>query len=112
VAYISDHQQPTDGSFSVSPRVMELCEGADVLIHDAQYTPSEFAHKADWGHCTVEYALAVAHQSGVRKLVLFHHDPGRDDDAVDRILEGARAIAEPCGLEVFAAGEGLTINLS
>jgi ribonuclease BN (tRNA processing enzyme) len=112
VAYISDHQQPRDGSFTVSPRVKELCEGADVLIHDAQYTPSEFAQKADWGHCTVEYALTVAHQTGVGKLVLFHHDPGRDDDAVDRILGAARAIAEPCGLEVFAAAEGLTINLS
>jgi phosphoribosyl 1,2-cyclic phosphodiesterase len=112
VTYISDHQQPRDGSLSVSSEVTELCEGSDLLIHDAQYRPDEFANKSDWGHCTVEYALAVAHQSGVRRVVLFHHDPSHDDDMVDRMLEGARALASGCGLEVLAAAEGLTISLS
>jgi phosphoribosyl 1,2-cyclic phosphodiesterase len=111
VTYISDHQQPTDGTFTVSPSVKELCEGADLLIHDAQYRPDEFMRKADWGHCTVEYALAVAHQTGVRKLVLFHHDPAHDDGEIDLMLASAQKIAEGCGLEVMAAAEGLTISL-
>ena len=60
VAYISDHQQPLDGTLTVPDGVLELCEGADLVIHDAQYTCSDFAEKATWGHCTVDYALAVA----------------------------------------------------
>ena len=62
VAYISDHQQPMDGGMDVPDHVVELCDGADLLIHDAQYTPEEFAEKRHWGHCTVEYAVEVAKQ--------------------------------------------------
>ncbi len=60
VAYLSDHQMPHDGSHTVPDDVLELCDGVDVLIHDAQYTPEEFAEKYHWGHCTVDYALFVA----------------------------------------------------
>jgi phosphoribosyl 1,2-cyclic phosphodiesterase len=112
VAYISDHQQPRDGSMSIAPEVLELCDGADLLIHDAQYTPTEFAAKTDWGHCTAEYAVTVAREAGVRRLALFHHDPSHGDDAVDRMLDGARTLANGCGPdEVIAAHEGLTISL-
>ncbi len=38
VAYLPDHQQPLDGSHEVSEEALELCHGADLLIHDAQYT--------------------------------------------------------------------------
>ena len=44
--------------------MLELADGADLLIHDAQYTPAEFAEKAHWGHCTVDYAVKVAQQAG------------------------------------------------
>jgi phosphoribosyl 1,2-cyclic phosphodiesterase len=110
VTYISDHQEPMDGSGTVSDGVRELCEGADLLIHDAQYTPDEFEQKRHWGHCTVDFALKVAKETGVRTLALFHHDPARGDDAVDRLLEAARAKAATMGLDdVIAASEGLTI---
>ena len=112
VAYLSDHQQPQDGSMDVSASVLELCDGADLLIHDAQYTPSEFAQKAHWGHCTVEYAVHVARESGARRLALFHHDPEHTDADVDRLLAGAQDLAEQAGLdEVIAAREGLTVAL-
>lgn len=113
VAYLSDHQQPQDGGFGVADSVLELCDGVDLLIHDAQYTPSEFAEKAHWGHCTVEYAVHVARESGVRRLALFHHDPAHADADVDRILDGAKELGAKAGLEeVIAAYEGLTISLS
>jgi len=111
VAYLSDHQQPPDGKH-VSQEALELSEGVDLLIHDAQYTPEEFAMKADWGHCTVGYAVHVARRAGARRLALFHHDPTHSDDFVDRLLDHARAEAASGGPdEVIAAAEGLTISL-
>lgn len=112
VAYISDHQQPQDGSLTIAPEVLELCDGVDLLIHDAQFTPDEFAVKAHWGHCTLEYAVAVAREAGVRRLALFHHDPAHGDDTVDRMLQQAQGFAAHGGPdEVLAAAEGLTIAL-
>jgi phosphoribosyl 1,2-cyclic phosphodiesterase len=110
VVYISDHQAPLDLE-SVAETVLELAESADVLVHDAQYTPDEFAEKAHWGHCTVGYALRVARQAGVRRLVLFHHDPSHGDDRMDGILAEARHSAGRNGPEVLAAYEGLSLQL-
>ena len=113
VVYISDHQQPLDGSHEIDPAVLDLCRGADLLIHDAQFTPDEFADKAHWGHCTVDYALAVAAAADVGCLALFHHDPSHDDAELDRLLSDAKASAVDLGVdEVIAAHEGLTIALS
>lgn len=113
VAFVSDHQQPPDGGLEVAPGVLELCAGADLLIHDAQYTAAEFAQKSTWGHCTIEYALQVARLAGVRRLALFHHDPAHGDAELDHLLAEARAhpFAESIE-EVLAAHEGLTISLS
>jgi len=113
VVYIPDHQQPLDGGLDVAPQVLELCDGADMLIHDAQFTPEEFVMKAHWGHCTVDYALHIAAEAGVRRLVLFHHDPSHDDAFVDRLLQetSRKATAAATLQEVIAAYEGLTISL-
>ena len=48
--------------------MLELCDGVDLLIHDAQYTQAEFREKAHWGHCTIEYALLVAKEAGAHRL--------------------------------------------
>ena len=110
IAYISDHQAPLDLT-TVDEAVLELCEGVDFLIHDAQYTPEEFAQKAHWGHCTIDYAVLVAKEAGVRRLCLFHHDPAHGDDEMDRLLEGARRTAARLGVdEVTAAYEGMSLT--
>jgi phosphoribosyl 1,2-cyclic phosphodiesterase len=110
VAYVSDHQSPLDGSDRIAQSVLELCDGVDLLIHDAQYTPAEWAEKSHWGHCTTDYAIHVAAEAGAKRLALFHHDPAHDDDAVDRMLDRARDLAAACGLdEVVAAHEGMTV---
>jgi ribonuclease BN (tRNA processing enzyme) len=111
ISYLSDHQQPFDGSFSVTPGAMELCEGVDVLIHDAQYTPAEFEIKRDWGHCMIDYAIWLATEARVRKLVLFHHDPSHDDDRLDALAGAAAACGRARGIEVVAAYEGLRLTL-
>jgi phosphoribosyl 1,2-cyclic phosphodiesterase len=113
VAYVSDHQQPGVGSTDVAPDVLELCEGADLLIHDAQYDDLEFSMRSDWGHCTVDYALEVAAQAGVRTLALYHHDPSHSDAHIDGLLDGLQERAAARGVsEVIAAHEGLTVSLA
>jgi ribonuclease BN (tRNA processing enzyme) len=110
VTYISDHQAPL-GLDSVSDSVLELADGADVLIHDAQYTRPEFEEKAHWGHCTFDYAVTVAREAGAKTLALFHHDPSHGDDHLDEVLTEARSLAGSAGPEVIAAYEGLRLSL-
>ena len=110
VAYISDHQQPVAGH-AITDGVRELAASVDLLIHDAQYTPAEFAEKSHWGHCTIDYAVAIAKESGARRLALFHHDPAHGDDEMDRLVEGARCLGSMAGVEILAASEGLSLSL-
>jgi phosphoribosyl 1,2-cyclic phosphodiesterase len=111
LAYVSDHQAPL-ALDRVADSVLELCDGADLVIHDAQYTPDEFAKKSDWGHCTIDYALLVAQEAGAHRLVLFHHDPAHSDDEMDRLVAEAQEKGRALGLtEVVGAYEGLTLTL-
>lgn len=115
VAYLSDHgpgMHPEDADDYVPRRVLELCDGVDVLIHDSQYTTEEYERRRHWGHSTVNYAVQVARVAGVKRLVTFHHDPSHTDDEVDLLLRDASDAAERFGLhEVVAAYEGLTLKL-
>ena len=110
VVYVSDHQQPDDPT-DFDAGVLELCRGADLLIHDAQYTPGEFEHKRTWGHCTAQYAVTFAAAAGVRRLALFHHDPSRTDDQLDRITAAAAQCGADLGVDVFAAVERSSVTL-
>jgi phosphoribosyl 1,2-cyclic phosphodiesterase len=111
VAFVSDHQAPDDRN-EVDPAVLELCDRADLVIHDAQYTEEEYRAKATWGHSTVSYAVHVAAEAGARQLALFHHDPRHTDDDIDRMLAEAQASDEAPRLDgVLAAREGLAIDL-
>jgi len=61
-------------------KLLRFCQGADLLIHDAQYTAKEYqASKRGWGHSSYEYAINVAHKTRAKRLILFHHDPNRSD---------------------------------
>jgi phosphoribosyl 1,2-cyclic phosphodiesterase len=111
VAFVSDHQAPADRR-TVATSVLELCEGADLVIHDAQYTEEEFVAKATWGHSTVDYAVHVAAEAGAHRLALYHHDPDHTDDVLDRLVEQARSAPGSSRLDsVVAAAEGLTVEL-
>jgi phosphoribosyl 1,2-cyclic phosphodiesterase len=111
VAYVSDHQQPDDPAH-IDPAVLELCRGVDLLIHDAQFTETEFAAKSTWGHCTIQYAVHVAAEAGAKRLALFHHDPEHDDDTLDLLsLAAAECGARRGVAEVRAASEGLRLSL-
>ncbi len=85
---------------------------ADLVIHDAQYTLSEYPNKLGWGHSPAELAVDWALAGGAKRLALFHHDPLRGDVALDRLLETCQQRAAGGKLEVFAASEGQVIDLS
>ena len=71
-------------------RHVEFLAGADLVIHDAQYTLEEYPSKLSWGHSPAELAVDFALAAGVKRLALFHHDPLRDDAAIDRLVERCR----------------------
>ena len=81
---------------------------ADVVIHDAQYGTADYPTKSGWGHSTVEYAVDVALVARAKTLVLFHHDPARDDDGVDDLVAVAesRVAASERPLRIVPAAEG------
>ena len=111
LAYLPDHE-PALGATALpaSPEWTsghDLAAGADLLIHDAQYTPDERAGRVGWGHSTAEEAARFAAGAGARRLACFHHDPAHDDEAVDRLVATAAGAAP--GVNVVGAREGLSL---
>ena len=92
-------------------RHAEYMINADVVIHEAQYTPEEYPAKKHWGHSTYTYVVQLAVVAGVRRLFLTHHDPSHDDAFVARIEQRAQDLAQRLGsrMEVRCAYEGCEI---
>jgi two-component system phosphate regulon response regulator PhoB len=86
---------------------------ADLVIHDAQYTPEEYPAKKTWGHSTYAYVVQIAAAAGVKRIALTHHDPSHDDAFVAEIERRARSLAlqQPAEVDVFCAYEGCEIVL-
>ena len=96
-------------------RYIEICRGADLLLHDAQYTDEEYGQKTrGWGHTTFREAVDLAIAAGVGRLGLLHHDPDRTDDALDRQLDLCHKRLEQAGsaIECLACAEGMVFDLS
>jgi CheY-like chemotaxis protein/phosphoribosyl 1,2-cyclic phosphodiesterase len=83
-------------------------QNADVVIHDAQYTPEEYPSKKNWGHSTYSYVAGIAAAAHVKRVFLTHHDPTHDDAFIDRIEASAREVAASLKspLEISCAREG------
>jgi phosphoribosyl 1,2-cyclic phosphodiesterase len=116
LAYLSDHSPTSvgpgpDGLGERHDAIMDLADGVDLLIHDAQHLAVQFPGVGFLGHASVEYCLAVAHEAGVGTVALFHHAPTRTDDELDAIESMARGLADPA-LRVLAAREGLALDLT
>lgn len=67
-----------------------FCQGADLLIHDAEYLPEEYPQRRGWGHSHIGDAARLAREAGVGTLGLFHHNQERTDMAMDALLERCR----------------------
>jgi diguanylate cyclase (GGDEF)-like protein len=118
IAYATDHEPFWNASGRVSQhpgdeRHIAFLKGANLVIHDAQYTDAEYRDKVGWGHSSLEYAVDVALAAGVERLVLFHHDPAHDDATMERMEVAARAHVGRRGqaLDVLAAREGLELQV-
>jgi phosphoribosyl 1,2-cyclic phosphodiesterase len=92
----------------------DFVHGADLLIMDAQYTDEEYPKKVGWGHSTTSYAVDIGVLGRVARLAFYHHDPTHGDAVIDEIVASGRARVAAYGAEmkVFAAAEGMTIQLS
>ena len=105
VVIATDHER---GEPKADGALLALSRGAEVLIHDAQFTPEEYALTyRGWGHSSWTHAVAAAREAGVPRLVLFHHDPDRTDTAVDDIVTAARRSFQ----DVRGAAEGMEFPL-
>ena len=100
VVYASDVNHPPGG---LCPSLIELAQNADLLIHDAQFTPAEKKERPTWGHSSWLEAVEVAQRANVGQLALFHHDPMHTDDELEEIERQAQA----CFPSAFLAKEGL-----
>lgn len=105
IVYLPDHA-PAAG---VSAELLDLMRGADVLLHDAQFLEGERPVAVDYGHATVQDAVALAVECAVSTLVLFHHSPARTDDALDDIGRWAPGLAP--GVSIVVAREGDQIDV-
>lgn len=116
IAYIPDHEPAIGvdlrslGTSWISGHA--LAHDVDVLLHDSQYSEDEYPHHVGWGHCSIEHVVTFAELAGVRRLVLFHHDPLHTDDDLDRLCERARQLWRGAGSEPELAYEGMQIDLT
>jgi ribonuclease BN (tRNA processing enzyme) len=99
VCYLPDHEPAlaSGGRFDAPEWTsgFDLAKEATLLIHDTQYTPEQYAARRGWGHSTPADAVALATLAGAEQLVAFHHDPGHDDAALDRLLDGLELPSGP-----------------
>jgi phosphoribosyl 1,2-cyclic phosphodiesterase len=116
-AYLTDNELDDAARYPVGPdwrrRLVRFLQGTDTLIHDAMYAEQIVQARCGWGHSTPRQAVVLATEAGCRRLILFHHEPEHDDDALDRLLDDTRAFAARTapGLEVDAAFEGMELSL-
>lgn len=88
-------------------------EGADLLVHDAQYLPAEMPAKRGWGHSVVDDVLQLGVDSSSTRVALFHHDPDRSDDDLDQIGESSKKWLKERGsrADLVVAVEGMSYDL-
>ena len=92
-------------------KILNFCKGADILIHDAQYSVAEFEKHLGWGHSSYDYAMQAADKAGVKKLVFFHHDPNYNDKKLESLEEQCKNDVKGRGFEIIMAREGLKIEV-
>lgn len=104
LCYLTDNELSPPGASVTTPgQLARFAEGTHLLIHDAQYLASDMPAKRGWGHSVIDEVLALGASAGAKAIALHHHDPDRDDAALDRIAEQVQP--------AMVAREGLTLDL-
>lgn len=113
VAYLPDHEPALCSSAFPGPPEWtsgyDLAQGADLLIHDSQYTDEEYVERVGWGHSSYGHLLDFARLTEVRTLATFHHDPSHDDDTLNGMHDWLEARAE--GLRIVRGIHGVVIDV-
>jgi len=104
LAYVTDTEHRAD---ALDARILELIQGADLLIYDATYTDAEFDALAGRGHSTWQEAVRLAKAAGVSRVALFHHDPSHTDEVLDAIAADVASAGAPA----FLSREGVMLEL-
>lgn len=110
LVHVTDNE-PVTGNRRL--KFIEWMNGADVLVHDAQYSREDYKRHRGWGHSPLSYSVELALAAHVKRLFLFHFDPDADDRALLRTLKAARNMAAGCKrrLKIELAREGLSFLL-
>ena len=97
----------------MNKRLLNFVKGADTLVTDSQYIPSEYESHKGWGHSTTHDSVNLAIKAGIKKLFFFHHDPQRTDKQMDFIVDHYRKKMKEKGydLEIYGAMERHTYKL-
>lgn len=117
VCYLTDNELggpiPPDVLVAPVDELTRFARGCGLMIHDAQYMPDDMPQKRGWGHSVVDDVLTLGKQAEARVVALHHHDPWRDDHALDLIANHARAWARAHApaMSVLVASEGLTLDV-
>jgi phosphoribosyl 1,2-cyclic phosphodiesterase len=114
VVYMTDNELDPPAFTTPNSKLADFCRGADVLIHDSQYTSSDIVGKRGWGHSSVEQAVEFALAAEVRCYAMFHYDPQRTDAELDKLAERAVKAMEKGrkGSTAVAASEGLVLEVN
>jgi phosphoribosyl 1,2-cyclic phosphodiesterase len=105
LAYVPDNESALDRDAALA-----VADGADVLLHDAQYTQSEYATRIGWGHAALPDFAQIVRAAQPRRAVMFHHDPSHSDDQLEEMEAVTRELAERDSLRL--GREGLELDLS
>ena len=104
ICYVTDTEHFAD---RVDENIVRLANDADILIYDSTYTPDDYEHRVGWGHSTWEEGVKVAKQAGVKKFIVFHHNPEHDDNDMDLIEQNVCDVME----DAVVAREGMVLCL-
>jgi phosphoribosyl 1,2-cyclic phosphodiesterase len=112
VTYMTDNELGTPAAITRRAEFVRFLRETDILIHDAMYFETQLADRRGWGHSSARQAVELALEAGVRRLVLFHHDPNHDDATLELLLAEAEASRVRHGgvLDVTLAAEGSTLR--
>lgn len=110
IVHVSDNE-PQDGE--ARKKIISWMRGADILIHDAQYSPEEYARHRGWGHSPYTYPLELAVEADVKKVILFHFDPDAGDDELRGRIKKVNSWIKGRRLEIscMLASEGSSVRI-
>lgn len=114
IIFAPDNELMKDGEEKTAKfeeRLRSFIHGADLLIHDAQFSRHEYKSRIGWGHSAWENVVDIAAEENVKRLSLTHHDPDNNDEALSEIEAKVRSYAGSKFEEISLAKEGQTIRL-